>query len=300
MSTAEITSRHVDVNGLRMHVTEVGTGPLVVLLHGFPDFSYSWRHQMRALADAGYRAVAPDLRGFNTTERPPGVDSYRLDHVTRDVTGLIRALGEDAAAAVVGHDWGGAVAWYLAARYPEATERVVVLNCPHLTRMGEGLRSPRQILRSWYMLFFQLPVLPERFLAAGDYGPLRAALRAGVVRDDAFTDEDLQRHVAAAKASGGLGGGINYYRSMGRAKIRNRWRMPSDTRGSVDVPTLVIWGEQDFVLGPELADPPAALVPDARVVRVEDAGHWVHLDAAELVNAELLAFLGTDPEYAPK
>jgi epoxide hydrolase 4 len=291
MSTAQITSRFVDVDGVRLHVTEAGAGPLVVLLHGFPDFSYSWRHQVQALADAGYHAVAPDLRGFNTSERPAGVDSYRLDHVTRDVTGLIRTFGEDPAAAVVGHDWGGAVTWYLGARYPEATERLVVLNCPHLTRMGEGLRSPRQILRSWYMLFFQLPVLPERFLAARDYAPLRAALRAGVVRDDAFTEEDLERHVAAAKTSGGLGGGINYYRSMGRAKIRNGWRMPSDTAGTVDLPTLVIWGERDFVLRPELADPPAARVPDARVVRVPEAGHWVQLDDPELVNRELLAFL---------
>jgi pimeloyl-ACP methyl ester carboxylesterase len=164
--------RWIDVGGLRLHCVEAGTGPLVVLLHGFPEFWYAWRHQIPALADAGYRVVAPDLRGYNTSDKPSRVRDYRPRVLVQDVADLIVALGAGSAA-VAGHDWGGGLAWLLAMQHPKRVERLVLLNAPHPVRFLKGLRSPRQLRRSWYILAFQLPWLPERLVAARDFQALR-------------------------------------------------------------------------------------------------------------------------------
>jgi pimeloyl-ACP methyl ester carboxylesterase len=167
-STRGMAHRWVDVHGLRLHCVEAGAGPLVVLLHGFPEFWYAWRHQIPAVADAGYRVVAPNLRGYNTSDKPPRVRDYRPRVLARDVADLVVALGAGSAA-VVGHDWGGGLAWLLAMQHPERIERLVVLNAPHPIRLLKGLRNPRQLRRSWYMLAFQAPWLPERLVAARDF-----------------------------------------------------------------------------------------------------------------------------------
>ena len=171
------------VNGVRLHYVEAGEGPLVVLLHGFPEFWYAWRDQIPALAAAGYRVVAPDMRGYNLSEKPPGVTSYRLEHLTADVAALIRQLGAERAT-VVGHDWGGAVAWQLPVFHPEVVERLAVLNAPHPGALLRELRTLEQLRRSWYIAFFQLPWLPELALRAGDAALLRRMLRqdAGAAR----------------------------------------------------------------------------------------------------------------------
>src|SRR5512132_1806324 len=162
--------RWVDVGGLRLHCVQAGAGPLVVLLHGFPEFWYAWRHQIPALADAGYRVVAPDLPGYNTSDRPRRVRDYQPRVLAQDVAGLIVALGADSAA-VAGHDWGGGLAWLLAMHHPERVQRLVILNAPHPIRFLKGLGNLRQLRRSWYILAFQLPWLPERLMGPGTSRP---------------------------------------------------------------------------------------------------------------------------------
>jgi epoxide hydrolase 4 len=286
-----VTHRQVLAGDVRLHVAEAGEGPVVLLLHGFPDFWYSWRRQIPALVAAGYRVMAPDMRGYAGSESPEGVDAYRMSRLVADVVGLVEASGEERVT-LVGHDWGGAVAWATATRRPDVLERLVILNCPHLETLARGLRHPRQAPRSLYFLYFQLPGLPERSLRALNARGLRMTLRGAALRRDSFSDEDLRRYVQALTRPGGLRGPINYYRAAARSTVRQSRGTDEDRPRRIDLPVLVLWGEQDVALRPELAEPPPSAVSDARVVRLPDAGHWVHLDAAEAVNAELLAFLG--------
>jgi epoxide hydrolase 4 len=248
----------------------------VVLLHGFPEFWYAWRHQLPALADAGYRVVAPDLPGYNTSDKPPRVRDYRPSVLAREVADLIGALDADSAT-VAGHDWGGGLAWLLAMRHPERVQRLVVLNAPHPVRFLKGLTSPRQLRRSWYILAFQAPWLAEHLVAARDFQALRRALGRQPTRPGAFTAQDIDRYAAAAAQPGALCAAINYYRAAVRANPL--------------APTLVIWGDQDRYLGRELAEPDPAWVPEVRVERIPEASHWVQADAPERVNQLMVDFL---------
>jgi epoxide hydrolase 4 len=275
-----------DVGGLRLHCVEAGTGPLVMLLHGFPEFWYAWRHQLPALADAGYRVVAPDLPGYHTSDKPPRVRDYRPQVLVQDVADLIVAL-DAGSATVAGHDWGGALAWLLAMQYPERIQRLVVLNAPHPIRFRKGLRSPRQLRRSWYILAFQAPWLPERLVAAWDFRALRRALGRQPTRPGAFTVQDIDRYVAAAAQPGALRAAINYY----RAAVRANPLAQAQTLCRVDIPTLIIWGDQHRYLGRELAEPDPAWVPDVRVERIPQASHWVQADVPERVNRLMVDFL---------
>ena len=277
--------RYADLSGLRLHYVEAGNGPPVLLLHGFPDFWYSWRYQIPALAGAGFRVIAPDLRGYNLSDKPSGVASYRTEAVVEDLAGLIRTCGAERVA-VIGHDWGGGVAWLFAMRHPELVRRLAILNAPHPAVFRRALRHPRQLLRSWYMFFFQIPWLPEALLRAGNYASLRRTLRTDPLRPGAFTREDLDRYVEAASQPGALTAGINYYRALFRYGLRQTRELKR-----IEAPALVIWGEQDRYLGKELARPDSRWVPNVRVERFPDASHWVHMDRPERVNALLLDFL---------
>ena len=290
MSSEEwsVHHRYADLGDVRLHYVEVGAGPLVVLLHGFPEYSGSWQHQWGALAAAGYRVVAPDMRGYNLSSKPRRVRAYDADYLARDVARLIRHCGEERAAAVVGHDWGGGAAWVFAMRYPAILERLAILNVPHPLRMLDGLRTLRQLRKSWYIFFFQLPWLPEAWLRAGNYAALRLPFRRDPVRPGAFTDTDLDGIVEAMARPGALTATINYYRAFLRKGLREGTR----TIRRIDCPVLVIWGEQDRYLGAELAEPPRRWVPHARVVRLPDASHFVQNDRPDDVNALLLEFLG--------
>ena len=278
--------RWVDVGELRLHCVEAGTGPLVVLLHGFPEFWYAWRHQLPALADAGYRVVAPDLPGYNTSDKPPRVRDYQPRVLAQNLADLIGALGAGSAA-VAGHDWGGGLAWLLAMHHPERVQRLIVLNAPHPIRFLKGLTSPRQLLRSWYILAFQLPWLPERLIAARDFQALRRALRQQPTRPGAFTAQDIDRYMAAAAQPGALRAAINYYRAAVRANLLAQMH----NLRRVDIPTLIIWGDQDRYLGRELAEPDRAWVPEVRVERIPQASHWVQADAPQRVNQLMVDFL---------
>jgi epoxide hydrolase 4 len=275
----------VDVGEVRLHVVEAGPddGPLVVLLHGFPELWYSWRHQLPALAAAGFRVVAPDQRGYATSDKPRGVRAYRTERLVADVVGLIASYGRDKAH-VVGHDWGGVVAWMVANDRPERVDRLVICNVPHPKRMARAvIASAEQRRRSWYIAFFQLPVLPERRIAKDDFRSLRKMFRREPVRPGAFSDADIERYVAAMKEPGAITGPVNWYRAAVR-RIPPRYR-------TIPHPVLVLWGDRDRHLSSWLAEPPSDLVPNARTVHL-DASHWLPCDAPEAVNEEILAFLG--------
>ena len=280
-----LTHQYATVNGIRMHWAEQGSGPLVVLLHGFPEFWYSWRHQMPALAAAGFRVVAPDQRGYNLTEKPHGIAAYGIDHLVADVAALIGALGE-VRAAIVGHDWGGGVAWSFAARHPELTRRLAVLNCPHPAAMQRALRrDPRQMLRSWYILFFQLPKLPELALRAQNYRAIEQALRGMALQPGTFSDEDIRAYKSAAAQPGALSAAINWYRAAAR-EFRRTPPLPKIT-----LPTLLIWATQDRALGVELTHGMARWVDDLTLRYIPRTSHWVQQERPEVVNRLLLDFL---------
>ena len=195
---------------MSLHVVRAGDGPAVVLLHGFPEFWYSWRHQIGALVDAGFSVAAPDLRGYNLSDRPTDVSAYDLRLLVDDAAAVIRATGH-ARAHIVGHDWGGIIAWTLAGAHPELVDKLVIVNAPHMRLYLDAVRrSPLQALRSWYVLFFRLPALPEGALAARDYAVIRRMFRTGPTRRGAFSDADIDRYVEAIRRPGALAAGLNY------------------------------------------------------------------------------------------
>jgi pimeloyl-ACP methyl ester carboxylesterase len=277
--------------GVTLHVARSGPedGPLVVLLHGFPEFWYGWRHQLGPLAQAGYRVLAPDQRGYNLSEKPRGLSHYTLDALADDVAGLIEAAGRTRAA-VVGHDWGGVVAWWLALRHPGLVERLAVLNAPHPGALVEGKwADPRQLVRSWYVLAFQLPRLPEAGLGAFGGKGLADTLRR-TSRPGTFTDEDLARYRASWAQPGALTAMLNWYRAALRARPRG---LPSPR---VRVPTLILWGTGDKVLRRELANDALSRCDQGRLELIEGATHWVQHEEPGRVNWLLTEFLRAEGE----
>lgn len=278
-SSAESTYRNV--NGVRLHVVAAGAAddPLVVLLHGFPDFFYCWREQIEPLVEAGYRVLVPDQRGYNLSEKPDGVRAYRKSQLVRDVVELVQSEGRDSAR-VVGHDWGASVAWELALRYPSTVDRLGIVNVPHPRVFRRTLRSnPRQFLRSWYMVFFQIPRFPEWLLGCGDYEPLARTLQRSS-RPGTFPDDALERYRDAWRQEGAVESMLNWYRAL----LRHDDEMADDR---VEPSTLVIWGENDEALIPEMAAESVEYCADGRLERFPEATHWVHHEYPDEV-AELL------------
>jgi pimeloyl-ACP methyl ester carboxylesterase len=282
--TSGLRHEYATVNGIRMHFVERGSGPLVVLLHGFPEFWYSWRHQIPALARY-FHVVAPDQRGYNLTEKPEGISAYRIENLTADVAALIRHLGAERAV-IAGHDWGGGVAWAFAMRYPQLTERLIVLNCPHPAAMLRGVRTPRQLLRSWYILYFQLPRLPELGFRFRNFMALDRALRGWALRPDTFSDDDLRAYKEALAQPGALTAAINWYRALGHTD-RGGYRDPPP----IEAPTLLIWAEEDRALGKELTYGMDRWVPNLTTRYIARTSHWVQQEQPELVNRYMLGFL---------
>jgi pimeloyl-ACP methyl ester carboxylesterase len=280
---ADPWTHHVaDVGEIRLHYVEAGEGPLVVLLHGFPEFWYEWRHQIPALAAAGFRVVAPDMRGYNLSDKPEGVERYRVELLVEDVAGLVRHLGAERVH-VVGHDWGGIVAWYFAMLRPELLDRLVVLNAPHPAAFAREIVKPDQMLRSAYAGFFQLPAVPELALRAGDFALLERVLRTEPARPGAFTDADVERYKEAFAQPGALTASLNYYRAFAR-------RDKPAVR-AIAAPTLLVWGEKDPHLVVRLTEGLEEWVPGIRVERIPEASHWVAVDEPERVNRLLAGFL---------
>jgi len=291
--TARVTARAamVESNGLRFRVVQAGPerGPLVLLLHGFPEGAGCWRHQIGALAAAGYRVWAPDQRGYGESARPDGVRQYRLPVLAADAFGLLDAAGV-ASARVVAHDWGGAVAWWMAQARPDRVERLAILNCPHPAVMRRALfTNPRQMLRSWYMALFQLPWLPEALLGAGDGALLARGLRTSS-RQGAFSDADLAAYRRDWRRPGALRAMIDWYRAA-RYPLRMGGRVGAAAEPRVQPPTLLLWGRRDRALGAELAQPTLARCAHGRLVFLDAATHWLQHEEPARINAALLEHL---------
>jgi len=280
----------VSANGLRFHVAsceaEPGSDRLALFLHGFPEFSLSWREQLPLLARLGYKAWAPDLRGYGKTDRPPAVQDYAIEKLLDDVSGLIAASGARETL-LVGHDWGGIVAWYFAMRRPAEIARLCIMNLPHPACMERALRG-RQILRSWYALFFQIPWLPERLMAAGDYRAVREAFLGMAVDKSRFPSELLRAYRDNAAHPGALTAMINYYRALVRGGSRRQRALGYP---KIETPTLMIWGEKDSALGIETSHGTEAHVSDLTLRYLPNVSHWVQQEAPGKVNAMLEAWL---------
>ena len=277
-------TRYFDLPGLRIHAAVAGpdNGPLVILLHGFPEFWYSWRHQIGPLARAGYRVVAPDQRGYNLTGKGA---PYDLRTLTTDVTQLMDACGSEKAR-IAGHDWGGAVAWALAAYRPERVARLAILNAPHAIPFARALRggSARQMLRSWYVFFFQLRGLAEWSLRWRNFAALQGVL-TNTANAGTFTAVDIERYKDSWAQSGALAGMLGWYRAMFRAR---RGGSGAGRSKPVTVPTILLWGERDAALGVELAVQSAQWLANGKLIRFPDATHWLHEDNPEEITRQLL------------
>lgn len=280
------------VNGVDYHYVTAGPadGDLVLCLHGFPEFWYTWKEQLPALADADYRVVAPDVRGANRSGKPDRVAAYHLRELAADAAGLVEHFDRESAR-IVGHDFGGLAAWWLAATRPAVVTRLAVMNCPHLTVYDRFLRSSlTQIRKSWYVVYFQLPWLPEFGLGYDDCAVIESLYRDQVA-PDALTEGDVKRFLDAAARDGALTGMVNWYRATGRWYLRRLLRGGGLPNHDVSVPTLLCWGERDHALSAGLIDDHATVVADLDVARFPDAGHWVQFDATDRVNDALLGFL---------
>jgi epoxide hydrolase 4 len=277
----------VEANGLRFHLVEAGRGPLVLLLHGFPEFWYGWRDQIPALA-ARFRVVAPDLRGYNLSEKPPS--GYDLRTLAGDVPALIRALGERRAH-VVGHDWGGVLAWGAAGLHPAVVDRLVVLNAPHPSAYLRELRqNPNQWRKSWYVGFFQVPGLADWLFQQGHARLVARALRRSAVDPSAFTDADLAAYRRAILRPGAIRAALAYYRALVSPSALEQMRhFPT-----ISAPSLLIWGMQDIALVPALTEGLETWVPNLRVERIADASHWVQHERPSEVNRLLLEHVAAE------
>jgi epoxide hydrolase 4 len=287
-----IRHEFVRANGLRFHVAACGDGDrLALCLHGFPECWYSWRQQLPVLARLGYRAWAPDLRGYGETDRPARVADYAIEKLMDDVAALIDEA-RPRETVLVGHDWGGVIAWFFAIRRVRPLDRLVVMNLPHPALMERELRGWRQFSRSWYMLFFQLPWLPEVLLRARDYRAVREAFRGMAVDKSRFPDEVLQVYRDAAAKPGALTAMLNYYRAIVRGGAQRQRALGYPV---LDTPTLLVWGEQDAALGIETTHGTEAYVPNLTLRYLPGVSHWVQQEAPETVNAMLEAWLSDRP-----
>jgi pimeloyl-ACP methyl ester carboxylesterase len=301
-----ISHGYADVNGIRLHYAEAGGGDkLVILLHGFPEFWYSWRHQLPVLGER-YHVIAPDMRGYNLSDKPPRVEDYRVDVLVEDVIGLIKNFGVDRAA-IVAHDWGAGVAWKVAEKHPTRVSRLAILQVPPAAAWRANI-TVAQLLRSWYMFLFQLPRFPEWLIRRKNFATLDKMFKESVARKNTFTNADIELYKEALARPGALTASLNYYRANvrtmmtgSRKKRRAEQAIGSETQGQpaktsarIRVPTLFIYGEQDVALIPATVRGIGRFIDAPYVeLRIADSGHWVQNEAAAEVNAALLAFLAS-------
>jgi len=292
-----VSRRHgfADVNGVRLHWVSEGEGPPIVFVHGFPEFWYEWRAQ---LAEFGrdHRAIAFDMRGHNLSSKPAALEAYRVSHLVEDLRALSEALGMPRFT-LVGHDWGGAVAWAFAIAHPARLERLVIVNAPHPAIFGRLLREdPAQQKASEYMLAFRSATAESR-LAENDFAALKRIVLAGLLAAGKITAEDERAYVAAWSQPGALTGGLNFYRAAKVGPPARDGEPASGTLGTgegasmVRVPTLVIWGEKDTALLPQNLDGLERYVPDLTIRRIPDGTHWVIHEQPAVVNRLIRDFL---------
>ena len=269
---------------VKLHAIAAGPkdGPLVLLLHGFPEFWYGWHRQIEPLAAAGFRVLVPDQRGYNLSSKPPGMKSYALSELSSDVMAIADQLGQQRIL-LAGHDWGAAVAWSTALLHPGRIAKLAILNVPHPSVMRRYLQSNRrQLRRSWYIFFFQIPFLPEMLFRANNFRVgVSSLVRSS--RPGTFSSDDLARYRAAWSQPGALTAMINWY----RAGLRVRSRFADRT---VRVPTRILWGQSDAFLLPEMAQESLRYCSDAELISFPDASHWLQHEEPDRVSRALIEF----------
>jgi pimeloyl-ACP methyl ester carboxylesterase len=286
MDNIKLEETFIKTNGIRLHTVTAGpqSGPPFVLLHGFPEFWQSWIKQLPALVQAGCRVIIPDQRGYNLSDKPKGIKNYHIDELTKDILGLIDALNYEKVN-LVGHDWGGIIGWILANRHPERLHRLGVLNAPHPLVMSRFLqRDFEQMRRSLYALFFQLPWLPERLMSVNNWRGAVYTLR-GSGKIHTFTNEDIKNYKEAWSQPGTMTAMLNWYRAAARYPLK----ITNDMR--VHVPTLILWGANDFALSRRMARPSLDYCDDGNLIFFPDATHWVQREEADEINRRLLEFI---------
>jgi epoxide hydrolase 4 len=281
--STSLQHEYITTNGIKLHYVTQGEGPLMLMLHGFPEFWYSWRYQIPEFAK-NFKVVALDLRGYNDSDKPKEKSAYVMDEFIQDIQGVIKGLGYQKCV-LVGHDWGGAIAWCFAYAHPEMLERLIILNMPHPAKFAQGLRAPQQMWRSTYALFFQLPWLPEFLIQSSDYQAIETVLKGMAVNKSAFTKADIDAYKDAVAKPGALTAILNYYRNITQHKmLKENW-------GILQVPTLMIWGEKDTALGKELTYGTEAYVKDFQIKYIPNSSHWVQQEQPEFVNKYICDFL---------
>lgn len=282
-----LRERFVETNGIKLHVMESGPadGPMILFLHGFPEFWYAWRKQVDYFAEKGYLVVVPDQRGYNLSDKPEGIASYKIDELAKDIVGLIDAYGRKQTY-LVGHDWGASVSWWVALKYPKRISKLVIMNVPHPKVMAKNLFSnPRQMQRSWYIFYFQLPGVVEKFAAANDYDwPIQVL--ASTSRPGAFTASELEEYRKAFKQPEAFSAMVNWYRAL----IQTKSEQPLSFE--VTMPMIFLWGVKDVALLHEMADESMAFCRQGKLIKFSEATHWIQHEEAEKVNPLLADFFG--------
>lgn len=275
---------HINIGEVTLHIVQAGPadGPPLILLHGFPEYWYGWRKQIEPLAEAGFRVIVPDQRGVNLSDKPRHIKQYDIDLLAGDVVKLAQALGHERFY-LAGHDWGAAVGWHTAYRYPQHVEKLAVLNVPHPHAAQQFIMSsPKQTLKSWYIFWFQLPLLPELSLRWNGKQMMRATSKPST-----FSQEDFQAYQVAWGQVGAARGAINWYRAMARRVLRR-----AKPTGKITAPVLIVWGLNDAALTFETAQASLAYCNSAELITLEEATHWVQHDEPERVNEALITFFG--------
>ena len=279
-----MTSQFIEVNGIRLHYVEEGSGEIVILLHGFPEFWYGWRKQIPVLSQH-YHVIAPDIRGYNLSDKPQGAAQYKIEIVAKDIAELIKKLGKGKVI-LAGHDWGAGVAWTVATMYPELISKLAILNVPHPAEMRKALLgfNLSQWLKSYYIFLFQIPFLPEWSIGRDPEIFFRKVFTRFSPTATPPNDEEIKEYAKAYSQPGGLSGIINYYRAM----VRHISTL--DTSVQLPMPVLMLWGEQDKALGKELTDNTKQYCKELEIVYDPTGGHFIQSDNPELVNKKLLEF----------
>jgi pimeloyl-ACP methyl ester carboxylesterase len=276
-----IDSQMVSTPGGMLHVRVIGSGKPLLLLHGFPDSSLGFRELAEALAARGYRAIAPDLRGYGLSDKPEGLEPYRSSAALADLAALVRWAG-DGPVAVVGHDWGGTLSYCLASEHPELVSKLVVINAAHPASYARALTRSLQLLRSWYILFFQLRGVAEWLMTR--HWAFRWMMRRLVAKKELLTEARIDAAWRELLRPGAMRAALSYYRAA--------FRWPIRCPQPITAPTLILWGDKDPALDPRLLDDLPSRITSVTVHHVAEAGHFVQWDEPELVVRELVAFLG--------
>jgi len=275
----EIEEKMIETNGIKLHTVMIGKGPPLVLLHGFPDFWYGWKGVIGGLKKY-YKLIIPDMRGYNLSDKPEGVDNYKMSFLMEDIKGLIESLGLEKVF-LAGHDWGGVVAWAFAEKYPDLLHKVAILNAPHSKIFQKQLRTDKKQQEASYYIFKFLRPDGEKFLFEDDYKWLKFAVFEGMINQKNLTDFDKEQYLSAWKQPGAILGGVNYYRASTPSK---------DLTGIIKIPTLVIHGMKDVAVLSSVLDGLSDYVKDLKIVRAENSSHWVMHDQPELVISSFKEF----------